>query len=87
MALAARNGWKLYQLDVKSAFLHGELHENVYVSQPQGYEVYKLKNALYGLKQDPRAWFGKIKATSSMKVSKGDAMNTLCSSKRIKRKY
>lgn len=69
IALAARNGWKLYQLDVKSAFLHGELHENVYVSQPQGYEVkgeeskvYKLKRALYGLKQAPRAWFSRIES-------------------------
>lgn len=67
IALAARNGWKLFQLDVKSAFLHGELQEDVYVSQPPGYvvtgeedKVYKLKKALYGLKQAPRAWFNRI---------------------------
>lgn len=67
VALAARNGWKLYQFDVKSAFLHGELTEDVYVTQPQGFEVkgeenkvYKLNKALYGLKQAPRAWFSKI---------------------------
>ena len=67
MALAAKNGWKLYQLDVKSAFLHGDLEEDVYVAQPLGYEVkgeehkvYKLKKALYGLKQAPRAWFSRI---------------------------
>lgn len=67
VALAARNGWKLYQFDVKSAFLHGELTEDVYVAQPQGFEVkgeenkvYKLNKALYGLKQAPRAWFSKI---------------------------
>jgi hypothetical protein len=58
--------WEVYQLDVKSAFLHGELSENVYVDQPQGYqkggknEVYKLKKALYGLRQAPRAWYSKI---------------------------
>jgi hypothetical protein len=58
--------WEVYQLDVKSAFLHGELSENVYVDQPQGYqkggknEVYKVKKALYGLRQAPRAWYSKI---------------------------
>nr|CAN76379.1 hypothetical protein VITISV_017862 [Vitis vinifera] len=59
----------IYQLDVKSAFLHGELSEEVFVEQPRGYEqkdnlhkVYKLKKALYGLKQAPRAWFSRIEA-------------------------
>ncbi|CAL9014135.1 unnamed protein product [Prunus brigantina] len=58
LSLAARNGWTIYQLDVKSAFLHGELNEEVFVAQPSGYEqkghehkVYKLKKALYDLKQ------------------------------------
>jgi hypothetical protein len=67
IALAARNSWSVYQLDVKSAFLHGELNEAVFVEQPQGYEkkgeeykVYKLKKTLYGLKQAPReAYFVK----------------------------
>jgi hypothetical protein len=63
LAYAANNGWGVHHLDVKSAFLHGELEEEVYVSQPEGYqvrgreqEVYKLNKALYGLKQAPRAW-------------------------------
>jgi len=62
IALAAQEGWSIFQLDVKSAFLHGELTEEVFVQHPQGYEkkgeehkVYKLNKALYGLKQAPRA--------------------------------
>lgn len=67
LALAAQRGWVIYQLDVKSAFLQGEITEEVYVDQPRGYEVenaegkvYKLRKALYGLKQAPRAWFSRI---------------------------
>lgn len=62
LALAAHKEWKVFQLDVKSAFIHGELEEDVYVEQPQRYnkqgeegKVYKLKKVLYGLKQAPRA--------------------------------
>lgn len=67
VALAAQNHWKIYQMDVKSAFLNGFLDEEVYVEQPPGYvrkgheaKVYKLKKALYGLKQAPRAWYTHI---------------------------
>ena len=63
ISLAASRGWKIHHLDVKTAFLHGELKEEVYVSQPEGFEikgkeekVYKLNKALYGLRQAPRAW-------------------------------
>ncbi|GAU29997.1 hypothetical protein TSUD_160820 [Trifolium subterraneum] len=68
LSLAAYQNWFVYQLDVKSAFLHGELTENVYIAQPLGYQkgsidkVYKLKKALYGLKQAPRAWYSKIES-------------------------
>lgn len=63
LAVSARLGWTVHHLDVKAAFLNGILKENVYVQQPQGYEVkgaeskvYKLSKALYGLKQAPRTW-------------------------------
>lgn len=62
LALAAQLGWPVYQFDVKSAFLNGDLQEEVYVSRPEGFissegksKVYRLKKALYGLKQAPRA--------------------------------
>jgi hypothetical protein len=58
--------WKLHQMDVKTAFLNGVIEE-VYIEQPQGFEVedrknhvYGLNKALYRLKQAPRAWYGKI---------------------------
>jgi hypothetical protein len=61
-------GFKLYQMDMKSAFLNGVIHEEVYVRQPPGFEslkypdrVYKLSKALYGLKQAPRAWYVRLK--------------------------
>ena len=57
VALAVQKSWLIYQLDVKSAFLYGELSEDLFVEQPKGYEqkgnehkVYKLHKALYGLK-------------------------------------
>ncbi|RDX94097.1 hypothetical protein CR513_23570, partial [Mucuna pruriens] len=69
VALAAQKGWTIYQLDVKSTFLHGELNETVYVDQPCGYvqkgdehKVYKLKKILYELKQASCAWYSHIEA-------------------------
>ncbi|KAI3744740.1 hypothetical protein L1987_57831 [Smallanthus sonchifolius] len=64
LAYATYVGFKVYQRDVKSAFLYGKVHEEVYVTQPPGFEdphninkVYKLDKALYGLHQAPRAWY------------------------------
>ena len=67
IAIATLNKWRVHQLDVKAAFLNGLLEEEVYVTQPPGFEVkddklkvYKLIKALYGLKQAPRAWNKRI---------------------------
>nr|AAT76321.1 putative integrase [Oryza sativa Japonica Group]ABF97341.1 retrotransposon protein, putative, unclassified [Oryza sativa Japonica Group] len=68
LAFAASKGFKLYQMDVKSAFLNGFIQEKVYVKQPPGFEnpdfpnhVFKLSKALYGLKQAPRPWYDRLK--------------------------
>ncbi|GKF00168.1 retrovirus-related pol polyprotein from transposon TNT 1-94, partial [Tanacetum coccineum] len=69
----------IFQMDVKTAFLNGELKEEVYVSQPEGFvdqeypsHVYKLKKALYGLKQTPRAWYDMLSSfLISQHFSKG----------------
>jgi hypothetical protein len=67
IVMATTKGWSLHQMDVKNAFLHGDLHEEVYMEQPLSYVdqkrpnlVYRLKKTLYGLKQAPRAWSDKI---------------------------
>ncbi|KAH9303948.1 hypothetical protein KI387_008352 [Taxus chinensis] len=67
LAFAAQFGWKIYQMDVKSAFLNGDLEEEVYMTQPEGFQacgrehlVCRLIKSLYGLKQAPRAWYIKI---------------------------
>jgi hypothetical protein len=67
LSIACYLGFKLYQMDVKSAFLNCILQEEVYVEQPKGFQdphhphhVYKLKKALYGLKQAPRAWYERL---------------------------
>jgi hypothetical protein len=67
LSIACHLGFKLYQMDVNSAFLNSILQEEVYVEQPKGFQdpfhphhVYKLKKALYGLKQAPRAWYERL---------------------------
>jgi len=67
LSIVAQNKWKVYQMDVKSAFLNGVLKEEVYIEQPLSYKkkgqehkVCRLNKALYGLKQAPRAWYSAI---------------------------
>ena len=69
LSMAIEHSWSIHQLDVKSAFLHGELEEEVFVEQSPGdvkqgcdNQVCRLKKALYGLKQAPRAWYSRIDA-------------------------
>jgi hypothetical protein len=83
LAYATYHGFKLYQMNVKSAFLNGPIKEEVYVEQPPGFEdseypshVYKLSKALYGLKQAPRTWYECLRnflITNGFKVGKADS--------------
>jgi len=82
LSLAANYGWNLQQFDVKNAFLHGEIEEEIYMELLPGYgektatnTVCKLRKALYRLKQSPRAWFGrftKVMMGLGFKQSQGD---------------
>ncbi|GJS03309.1 retrovirus-related pol polyprotein from transposon TNT 1-94 [Tanacetum coccineum] len=82
---AANKNMTIFQMDVKTAFLNGELKEEVYVSQPEGFvdqdnpsHVYKLKKAQYGLKQAPRAWYDMLSSfLISQHFSKGAVDPTL----------
>nr|GEW56926.1 hypothetical protein [Tanacetum cinerariifolium] len=75
IAYAAHKSFRIYQTDVKTAFLNGPLKEEVYVAQPEGFvdpdhpkKVYRLRKALYGLKQAPRMWYDEL---SKFLTSKG----------------
>ncbi|GKA19285.1 retrovirus-related pol polyprotein from transposon TNT 1-94 [Tanacetum coccineum] len=85
IANAASKNITVYQMDVKTAFLNGELKEEVYVHQPEGFvdperphHVYRLKKVLYGLKQAPRAWYDTLsKFLLAQRFSKGVVDPTL----------
>ncbi|GJW18803.1 retrovirus-related pol polyprotein from transposon TNT 1-94 [Tanacetum coccineum] len=89
IANAASKNITIYQMDVKIAFLNGELKEEVYVSQPEGFidpnhltHVYRLKKALYDLKQAPRAWYDTLsRFLLDNKFSKGAVDPTLFTQK------
>nr|GEV52654.1 retrovirus-related Pol polyprotein from transposon TNT 1-94 [Tanacetum cinerariifolium] len=85
LAYVAYKNMVVYQMDVKTAFLNGNLKEEVYVSQPDGFvdqdnpnHMYKLKKALYGLKQAPRTWYDMLSSFLLSQVfSKGSVDPTL----------
>jgi hypothetical protein len=85
IAIAAKMKWKLHQMDVKTAFLNGVIEEEVYIEKSQGLEVedrkshvYRLKKALCGLKQAPRAWYGRIDSVlTSLGFTKSKADSNL----------
>ncbi|GJS20335.1 retrovirus-related pol polyprotein from transposon TNT 1-94, partial [Tanacetum coccineum] len=85
LAFSAHKNMVVYQMDVKTAFLNGNLREEVYVSQPDGFvdpdnpnHVYKLKKALYGLKQALRSWYDMLSSfLISKDFSKGSVDPTL----------
>jgi len=65
ISLAAQMGWEIHQMDVKTTFLNGVIQEEIYIEQPEDFETHekkshvcRLKKALYGMKQGPRAWYG-----------------------------
>jgi hypothetical protein len=67
LALSAQMGWRIHQMDVKTAFLNWIIEEEVYIEQPEGFETFdreshvcRLKRAMYGLKQTPCAWYTRI---------------------------
>ncbi|CAI7819561.1 unnamed protein product [Closterium sp. NIES-53] len=80
LAAAAVCGWKVEQMDVKTAFLYGVVDEEIYMKQPEGYDdgsgcVYRLNKAIYGLKQAPRCWYARLVEaleTLGFKVSECD---------------
>jgi hypothetical protein len=88
LAFGTHHDFKLYQMDVKSAFVNGPFSELVYVDQPPGFEeskfpnhVYKLHKALYGLKQAPRAWYKCLKdflLKKGLEIGKADPTLFTC---------
>jgi hypothetical protein len=90
LTYACSRNIKLYQMDVKSAFLNGKISELVYVEQPPGFEdptkpnhVYKLSKALYGLKQAPRAWYERLRDFPLSKGFKTGKVDTTLFTKKI----
>ena len=90
LAYACAHNIKLYQMDVKSAFLNGYINELVYVEQPPGFEdekkhnhVYKLRKALYGLKQAPIAWYERLRDFLLSKGFKIEKVDTTLFTKKL----
>ena len=85
LSVAINNGWSLSQMDVKNAFLHGDIEEEVFMKLPPGHSKYgdpnlvcKLHKSIYGLKQSPRAWHAKLSsALEGLGFSKSKADSSL----------
>jgi hypothetical protein len=84
LAYACSKNIKVYQMDVKSTFLNGDLEEEVYIEQPEGFQlsekenyVCRLKKALYGLKQAPRAWYSRLDRYYNNKGSGKEMQTTI----------
>ena len=65
LVIVASRRWKVHHMDVKSDFIHGDIHEEIYMQHPEGFIhdpslFCRLKKSLYGLKQAPRAWYAKM---------------------------
>ena len=89
LSLACANNFRLFQMDVKSAFLNGIIKEEVYIEQPPGFEdekhsdwVFRIQKALYGLKQASRAWYEKL---SSFLIAHGYDRGNVDTTRFIKR--
>jgi hypothetical protein len=90
LAYACSPNIKLYQMDVKSAFLNGKISELVYAEKPPGFEdptkpnhVYKLSKALYGLKQASRAWYERLRDFLLSKGFKIEKVDTTLFAKKL----
>ena len=84
LAYSCHKNFKVYQMDVKSAFLNGGLEEEVYMEQPEGFSltdnpnyVCKMKKALYGLKQAPRSWYYRLEKIFKTKGSRKVLLTTI----------
>jgi hypothetical protein len=85
LAFSNYRKFKVYQMDVKSSFLNGNLEEEVYIEQPEGFQltnkgdyIFKLKKELYGLKQAPRAWYARLDSyLQKQGLKRGSANNNL----------
>lgn len=86
LAIVVQKDWKLYQQDVKLAFLNGYLQEEIYVERPEGFlvkgqeeKVYRLRKALFGLKKAPKAWYSRVDDyLQSLGFVKSPSEATLC---------
>ena len=84
LGLAASLNLEIEQMDVKTTFIHGDLEEEIYMEQPQGFKVdgqenfvCKLKKSLYGLKQAPRQWYKKFESVMGEQGYKEDFFRSL----------